>query len=388
MSRKRRFEPELEIDGYSLTVSLGHVKILKKKLDDNQFSYLVITPRFKTGLYVTTESNQFEFRKSRYLIDTRRNVAFDMEKFPTSDTTLCLDSPTPTQLAPLMECNYAEWNQDVCKVSKGSTSATCFALGRSKSNATDIDIVTSRKAGRYVTKASKSLVTQSDPTTTRMSDVPPQEPDSTVQNATAPTMESKTRSTMENTLDTVEKKFFTVTFTGHRPDKMSAKKTVTVTLALDKALDRVELDAYTTNKQIRYIVGGCPGFDTLVLESLFRRKTNKAHIELAVPFIGFEKYAGKTHPDENRAAMKLNQSCGVRVVEAGGKQGSFAQQCNARNAYMVKRADFMICYWDGTSGGTCNTVRMAEKKPIPIDNLFGVSSVPASKSSEREPESV
>ena len=43
-----------------------------------------------------------------------------------------------------------------------------------------------------------------------------------------------------------------------------------------------------------------------------------------------------------------------------------------RNRWMIDRADQVLAYWDGSlNGGTANGVRYAEKKRVPILNLWG-----------------
>jgi hypothetical protein len=93
-----------------------------------------------------------------------------------------------------------------------------------------------------------------------------------------------------------------VTFTGHRPNKIQ-----------DPYLDQsLLIRAFTINnidfKSDKFKVGGCPGFDTLALDLLIKGGVPLEHIELYVPFIGFEKYAGKDHQEENDRTLKFNKN--------------------------------------------------------------------------------
>lgn len=153
-----------------------------------------------------------------------------------------------------------------------------------------------------------------------------------------------------------------VSFTGHRPDKIKSPQKVKASLidALQKELG--DLTAHS------YIVGGAPGFDTLALEALLTL-VPKEQIELAVPFRGFEKFAGFKHPEENMATYELNYTCGVEIKEVGGSTGSFGQKCFKRNIYMVDNAEIIFTNWDGSSGGTANTIKLAKRKGIKIVNV-------------------
>jgi len=42
-----------------------------------------------------------------------------------------------------------------------------------------------------------------------------------------------------------------------------------------------------------------------------------------------------------------------------------------RNEFMVDNATHVLAYWDGTRGGTYNCVKYAEKKLVPIRNIYG-----------------
>ncbi len=154
-----------------------------------------------------------------------------------------------------------------------------------------------------------------------------------------------------------------VTFTGHRPDKIQDP-----VATKDKLLKCLKKTLNNLNDHT-YIVGGCPGFDTIALELLLEEKVPKEQILIAVPFKGFEKYAGRSHVKENSHAQKLNYSCGVQYKEVGEKTGSYGQKCFRRNLYMIQNSEIVFTNWDGTSGGTANTVKLAINKKIPVINI-------------------
>lgn len=153
-----------------------------------------------------------------------------------------------------------------------------------------------------------------------------------------------------------------VSFTGHRPHKLGDPA------LLRSNLQRVLGIILKENPDTQFIVGGAPGFDTIALEVLLTM-TALENIVVAVPFIGFEKYAGK---DEawNERARKLNQESGVRQLSVGGNWGTFAEKCNRRNEFLVNNATEMVAYCDGSPSGTRNTVNMAKYKNMKVTNLY------------------
>jgi predicted Rossmann fold nucleotide-binding protein DprA/Smf involved in DNA uptake len=154
-----------------------------------------------------------------------------------------------------------------------------------------------------------------------------------------------------------------VTFTGHRPDKTKDPKTI------KNRLLKCLLSKLGKLEDHHYVLGGAPGFDTIALEVLLENNVPKENITIAVPFRGFEKMAGFKHPKENMEAYTLNYTCGVLVKEVGGKEGTFAKKCFTRNIYLVQNGDIIFTNWDGSTGGTANTVKLATKKGIPIVNV-------------------
>lgn len=154
-----------------------------------------------------------------------------------------------------------------------------------------------------------------------------------------------------------------VTFTGHRPEKTQNTKAIKARILKALTARLGNLNEHT------YVVGGCPGFDTLALQVLLENNVPKTQITLAVPFRGFEKMAGFKHPKENLETYTFNYTCGVPVKEVGGIDGNFAKKCLTRNAFLVDNGDIIFTNWDGSTGGTANTVKLANKKGIPIVNV-------------------
>jgi uncharacterized phage-like protein YoqJ len=77
----------------------------------------------------------------------------------------------------------------------------------------------------------------------------------------------------------------------------------------------------------------------------------------AIPFEGQEKMWPVSAQFAWKATLQLASE--IVVVCPGGYS---PQKMQRRNEYMVDRADVLLAVWDGTSGGTGNCVRYAEKK--------------------------
>ena len=156
-----------------------------------------------------------------------------------------------------------------------------------------------------------------------------------------------------------------VTFTGHRPDKITNRDSQKSLLL--ELLSKLDLSSTL------FRVGGCPGFDTIALESLIELGVPLNQITLMVPFKGFEKYAGHSHTAENSRVLKYNADLvdqGLTLIECGG-YGTFGQKCYSRNQSLVDCADIIFTNWDGTPGGTANTIKLAKQAKLSIINING-----------------
>src|SRR5208282_6026816 len=98
----------------------------------------------------------------------------------------------------------------------------------------------------------------------------------------------------------------TITFTGHRPDKIRFEN-------VEKSLLAEKLTQYIIHKgcnvsDFKYIVGGCPGFDTIALQVLLGLEVPKDNICIALPYEGFEKLA-TNNPVVNERVREFNMQC-------------------------------------------------------------------------------
>jgi uncharacterized phage-like protein YoqJ len=124
---------------------------------------------------------------------------------------------------------------------------------------------------------------------------------------------------------------------------------------LDNQILEAILGGYT-----HFIVGGAIGVDTWSAESvLFYRDEMGFNItiDLYRPFEGQERM---WNSDTKKRYFDIAERCDNVVTVCDGGYAPWKMQ--KRNEAMVDDADLVIAVWDGTSGGTENCVKYAEKQ--------------------------
>ena len=149
-----------------------------------------------------------------------------------------------------------------------------------------------------------------------------------------------------------------VCFTGHRPDKISDESVVRSHLesAIDKAI---------SNGFVTFISGMCPGVDIIAAEIVLdRRKSNPdIHLIAAMPY---PRFAFNWDGWGERVHYVLSQADLIKNVSNSYTGRSVFQK---RNIWMVDHSSRIIAYWNGTPGGTRNTVEYAKGR-IELVNCF------------------
>jgi len=153
-----------------------------------------------------------------------------------------------------------------------------------------------------------------------------------------------------------EKRLHRCCFTGHRPEKISATEEE-VKAWLEKQIDQAIADGYTT-----FISGCAMGVDIWAGQIVLRKKAENSslHLIAATPWPGFGA-RWKDGWKEQYFALLHDADLAVNVCDHYHK-GVFQQ----RNEYMVDRSNRLIAYYNGTPGGTRNTIEYAEKKKIEV----------------------
>ena len=149
-------------------------------------------------------------------------------------------------------------------------------------------------------------------------------------------------------------------FTGHRPDKLHGKQQ-----EIEQYLAREIARAYDEGFRL-FINGMCWGVDVYAgYECLKYRLT---HLDLkilaAMPYRGFGMNREGGLGEASQYLLK--ESDYVRYVsEKYDGKATFMK----RDMWMVDHSTRLIAYWDGSKGGTCNTVVYARSKGIEVVNF-------------------
>ncbi len=154
-------------------------------------------------------------------------------------------------------------------------------------------------------------------------------------------------------------------FTGHRPEKCSfsydAGSAEYVMLAdeLERALVCALDRGFDT-----FYSGGAKGFDLLAAEKLlsFRGKY-EFRLIVAVPFRS--QAAGFSDEWKKRYDKVLSAANEIVYLSSEYYRGCYED----RNRYMVDRSELVIAHYDGSAGGSRNTVNYAKRKGIEVINL-------------------
>ncbi len=152
----------------------------------------------------------------------------------------------------------------------------------------------------------------------------------------------------------------TVCFTGHR--HLTEEEIRIVQPRLETAVRAYILAGFSL-----FITGGALGFDTLAQKTVTALRAEFPFIRaiLAVPCRG---QADKWKHEDQQVYRRI-------LAEADGHiclQEEYTPDCMMRrNRFMVDHSVRCIAYHNGTPhGGTAATVRYAEKKGLPVCNLF------------------
>ncbi len=153
-----------------------------------------------------------------------------------------------------------------------------------------------------------------------------------------------------------EKRLHRCSFTGHRPEKLGVPEE-TVRRWLEEKIDEAIRDGFTT-----FISGCAQGVDLWAGEIVLRKRAENPdlHLIAAVPWPGFGKSWGD--PWRELYDNLLRQADLVVNVCDQYHRGVFQQ----RNVWMVDRSRRVIAVYNGTAGGTRNTIVYAEKAGVEV----------------------
>ena len=153
----------------------------------------------------------------------------------------------------------------------------------------------------------------------------------------------------------------TCCFTGHRPEKCKGTETV-IRSKLTEEIHKAVKDGFDT-----FITGTAPGVDTWAAEEVLKFKEENTHIGLicAVPFKGVKR--NRTPEQQESFAAILSEADYVEYICQKYTRWCF----HARNKWMVGHAKRVIAVFNGTHGGTENTINYAKKSEREIVMISG-----------------
>lgn len=144
--------------------------------------------------------------------------------------------------------------------------------------------------------------------------------------------------------------------TGHRPDKLGGYAP-----RIRAKLEDFAAWYFHQHRPDRFISGMAQGWDQVCAVACC---TLGIPWEAAVPCAGQESQ----WPQEAQMRYRALLARADKVTVVGVSYSPRIMQ--ERNEYMVRHSDGVVALWDGSTGGTSNCVRYAEKQGVPIVNLW------------------
>lgn len=156
-------------------------------------------------------------------------------------------------------------------------------------------------------------------------------------------------------------------FTGHRFDKLgfSERNDDPVYAKMYERLVLAVSDAIA-NGYTRFYTGMATGFDIIAAEhiALIKRRNKNITLTAVIPFSG---QADRFPPEWKKRYDALLCECdGTETLNDGYRKWAYDQ----RNRYMVDRCRRVIAYFDGSDGGTANTVKYALRNCREVINIY------------------
>lgn len=157
-------------------------------------------------------------------------------------------------------------------------------------------------------------------------------------------------------------------FSGHRSERLpkSNEEMQKLKVRLWEEIDKAIEDGLDN-----FYVGVCYGFDLLCADVVLQRKRvikfPDPQIIKLIAVVPYEEQAKNWKESDREIYYNTLAQCDeVITLNTHYKQGCYHE----RNRYMVDRSSKLICYLDGSSGGTAYTVKYAEQKQLQITNLY------------------
>lgn len=158
----------------------------------------------------------------------------------------------------------------------------------------------------------------------------------------------------------------TACFSGHRPEKLpwrsneEDERCAELKERLKNAVETAVSEGFT-----HFITGMAQGVDVYAAEAVLsvRMENPKITLECAVPYKGQGK--GRSAAEKARYDGILKASDKVTTICEKYLPGCMQR----RNRYLVKNSSLLIAVFSGASGGTCQTIRLANERGIRVLQL-------------------
>ncbi len=162
------------------------------------------------------------------------------------------------------------------------------------------------------------------------------------------------------------RKEMTCAFTGHRLAKLpwGEDESDPRCMALKKEIYDAAEVVYTSGIR-HYICGMANGCDMYFCEEIIRLRQRfpEVTLEAAIPYLG---QALRWSPGLRRRYEQLLCECDIQTIVSQ----NYTRDCMMRrNCYMVDAASHLIAAYDGTAGGTQNTMLYALRQGLEIITL-------------------
>ena len=157
-------------------------------------------------------------------------------------------------------------------------------------------------------------------------------------------------------LSEAEKRLHRCSFTGHRPERLRQSE-YEIKAALEKEILRAIAEGFTV-----FISGMARGVDIWAAEIVLRLRDAGQHIRLicASPYCGFEQGWKESWKWKYSAIMRSADL--IRFISSQYNGTCF----QARNEWMVDHSAKVIAVYNGSPGGTRNTICYARKKGVSV----------------------
>ena len=149
-------------------------------------------------------------------------------------------------------------------------------------------------------------------------------------------------------------------FTGHRPEKLGVSE------ARAKALLKSAIQQAISEGYVTFLSGMARGIDLWAAEIVIeeREKNDNIHLVCVSPFNGFEMRWSEQ--DKTTYYSIMEQADLVKYISQHYYKACF----QVRNEWMVDRVSRVIAAYNGTKGGTKNTIEYANRNGIIVKNIL------------------